>query len=308
MFAIGVDVGGTWTRVAAVDPSGRVLRSHRTSTSTTADELIRSLIERINRLRSEIGGEPNGIGIALPGVLDEARRVVLRSVNLPFLQGRAIAGEIERATRGRVTLVRDADAAAWGEYSAMAPRPRRFVHLRLGTGVACGVIRAGRLQPTDPHRTTHWNVLIIDDGPTALPCPCGLRGCLETVASGPALEEAARRLSLDGLRGLHEAWENGDPGAMQVVDQAASATARAIGRIDEYLRASGTTPTDADPMVVSLGGGVIHTLPCLLERARIFCHASGPGDDGGPGVLLVESKRGDDAGVIGAVLLAIARG
>jgi predicted NBD/HSP70 family sugar kinase len=235
----------------------------------------------------------------------------------------------------------DADAATWGEYSACTSRPGAFVHLRVGTGVACGIVVDDRLQPTDADRTTHWKVLVVDDHPDAIACPCGLRGCLETIASGPALEAQARKMGwADGLLGLQKAWQRRSPSSLGVVDGCARLIAvaahkvcgkvQAIGNSTATVRervsaldascplphelgsdrsggsplasARGSNRQDACDAVVCLGGGVITALPCLFERTAV--HFWSGEDDFTRRVTIYPSRLGDDAGVIGAALLA----
>lgn len=295
MFTIGIDVGGTHIRAAAIDPVGRILSSRRAPTPRCVDDFRAWIVYAVRHIREDAAnGTVIGVGLALPGVVDSERRVVKRCVNLPFLEGRLLRDEFSKNTGLAVTLMADAEAATLGEYSAYMPQPRTFVHLRLGTGVACGIVVDNRLQPTDPNRTTHWKVLVSDRGPNALLCTCGLRGCLETIASGPALERQAAAIGYEnGLDGLQKAWERNEPAASTVIDSAANAIASAICNLKSQI-SNGT--------VVGLGGGVITALPCLLEQTTK--HLRSFDDDFTRRVHVHQSRLGDDAGVIGAAMLA----
>jgi len=295
MFTIGIDVGGTHIRAAAIDSDGRILSSRRAPTPRCVDDFRDWIVHAVQHIREDTAiGTVIGVGLALPGVVDSERGVVKRCVNLPFLEGRLLRDELSKSTRLAVRIMTDAEAATWGEYSACTPRPRAFVHLRLGTGIACGIVMDNRLQPTDPHRTTHWKILVVDDGPHAAHCPCGLRGCLETIASGPALEAQARKTGFaDGLVALQMAWERNELAARDIVDGASRAIAAAICNLKSQI------PNGA---VVCLGGGVITALPCLFEQtAKHLCSFE---DDFTRRVVVHPSRLGDDAGVIGAAMLA----
>jgi len=310
MFTIGIDVGGTQTRAAGVNSDGRILASRRSPTPRSGDELFDWIVLEIQRIRSESGcGPASAVGLALPGIVDRERGLLVRSVNLPFLQSRPIREELANRIGLPVSLMSDADAATWGEYSACTPRPGAFVHLRLGTGVACGIVVDDRLRSTGASRTTHWDALVVDDGPDAASCPCGLRGCLETIASGPALERQAATMAYeDGLAGLQSAWGRCEPAARVIVDRVADALVSAISNLKSQIHdcplphGRGSEGTDPLRVLVCLGGGVITALPCLLDQTAIRLRSRD--DDFTRRITVHPSRLGDDAGVIGAAMLA----
>jgi glucokinase len=295
MFTIGIDVGGTQIRAAGVDSNGRLFSPRRAPTPRSGDELFDWIALEIQRIRSESEcGPASAVGLALPGIVDRERGLLVRSVNLPSLECRPIREELANRIGLPISLMSDADAATWGEYSACTPRPGAFVHLRLGTGVACGIVVDDRLQSTGAGRTTHWDILVVDDGPEAALCPCGLRGCLETIASGPALESHAAQMGFgNGLDGLQQAWERHDPAARTIISSVANATASAIYNLKSQI------PNGA---VVCLGGGVITALPCLVEQTAIRLRSRD--NDLTRRVTVHPPRLGDDAGVIGAAMLA----
>ena len=318
--AIGIDVGGTWTRVAAVDSTGRVLAKERRPTPVDgpATALLQLLGEMFSGLLEDTSldrGQIQAAGLALPGLLDPKREVLVRSLRLPFLEDRPVRRDLSEKLRCPLTLMTDAEAATWAEYAARVPRPRRFVHLRLGTGIACGVVGNGQLQRLDEGRTSHLPVLVIDPGPDARVCSCGRSGCLETVASGPALAERAERAGYpDGLGQLQLAWQHGETPARELITQSAAALTASFANLTSTFR----------PDVICLGGGVVTVLPALFEEAvrryalpvaarkgaHIFRYGDGNSsgrtrpDDHIDALTIEPAGLGDDAGVIGAALLA----
>ena len=300
--AIGIDVGGTWTRVGAVDATGRVLALRRVP--TPSGEAARGLISQLARIVVEVCDEANvrghgraAIGLAVPGVVGRENGVVLRSVNLPALEDPRFVSEFANRTGMHPTLVTDADAATWGEYTCRTPRSDRFIHLRLGTGIACGVVVDGTLQPIATDRKTHWEALVVDKSAEAAPCPCGLRGCLETIASWSALARAAEAASLsDGIAGLRRTHSDGDDRAIRVIRHAAAAIALALENLCERFR----------PETISMGGGVVDALPALVDEVAA-CRRDRPSAGDASAAPKIETARlGDSAGVIGAAMLAIA--
>ncbi len=305
MSAIGIDIGGTTTRVGLVDAAGRVARVQRFDTPRAFDALLDKLSARIQSLREASGldGSVTGIGVAVAGLVDRLGGVVLRSVNLPFLEHVPLVENLSVRTGVRVCLVSDADAATWGEYRACAPPPLRFVHLRLGTGVGCGIVFHDTLLPTGQPRTTHWHVLVVDRGRSAPRCACGLRGCLETIASGPAIQERAAALELpDDLGALQLAVARGETGARDLVSQTARAMTIAISNLKSEISELDLVLGSPPPkdFTFCLGGGVIRVLPCLFEEvsAQWAVHPDATG------VSLRLARLGDDAGLIGASRLA----
>ncbi len=287
-FAIGIDIGGTTSRAALVNNLGLVVSSMRRSTPNQYDELLRWIATTANDWARPFGSPTNtsiGIGVALPGVVDPVAGSLIRSVNLPWLEGRPIVDQLELEIGHRPVLMTDAEAATWGEYIALGSPPAPFAHLRLGTGVACGIVVSEKLIPTDSTRRTHLPLLIVDDSADAPHCPCGLRGCLEVFAGGNSLARKARDLGLHDMADLHRACESGHEAAIATIDQAAIAITRAI----EGLAAEFAVTA------VVLGGGVGEAIPSLFPRMKEAVAKSTH-----PEVRVHASRLGDDAGTIGA--------
>lgn len=339
MTTIGVDVGGTRTRVAAVDPAGRIvsLRTLDTNAERVCEKvdvlpsrdregafdaletgplpygrgsegtfhtrsedggnaLLTRILMLITEVRKEVrrscGCEVAAMGLALPATLDERRCSVVRCVNVPALEGRAVADEVSRASGLECTLMTDMEAATWAEYLRCGLRPGRFLHLRIGTGVGVGIVNNGRPQRLDAQRTTHLPTLVVEHGLDARFCRCGLRGCLETYCSGTALSEGMRTAGVgacvDDLRVAHD---RGDEAAVAIVASAADALATALRNLTTSLY----------PDVINVGGGVIERLPTLIEQAclRYEQWAMPTGR-----ATFEPGRLGGEAGVIGAALLA----
>lgn len=279
--AVGIDIGGTTSRAALVDSAGTVLDTRRAATPRDFDSLLFWIAESIGAW-VDSGRRPISVGLALPGIVSRKDGVLLRSVNLPWLEGREIRAAVESATGFRATLLTDAEAAAWGEYVAAGRPAEPFAHLRLGTGVACGIVVKGRLVAGDPARRTHLPVLVVDRSPSAPACRCGLRGCLELFASGAALVDQLRVPGpASGLEALRAAWESGDNRARKLVDVASESVVRAIANLaGEHAIAT-----------VVLGGGVLDALPML---GRLIIQGSKLS------AAITASRLGDNAGIIGA--------
>ncbi|MCH7591214.1 MAG: ROK family protein [Planctomycetes bacterium] len=293
-FAIGIDIGATSTRSGLVDRSGVVLDRvvRPTDRNASAASLVSRLADDVVALLERTHGDTGRrvrLGLAIPGTLDRDRKSVARSVALPAIEHAAILDDLSTRVGTEVSLWTDAEAATWGEYSVRAPQARRFVHLRLGTGVACGVVLDGQLQRLDLNRTTHLEALVVDHREDAAPCVCGLRGCLELVASGAVLLDQAAQLGIGhDLSDLDRAAANRDEAALELIEHVARAITIAFENLTRQFHAE----------VIVLGGGVMSHLPALRDAIVRSGQQSAS-------IAPIEVARlGDDAGVIGAACLA----
>lgn len=295
VIGLGADVGGTHSRIAAVDDAAQVIHSIRIATPHDADgsalcdwiaASVAELVDRCCGLDPELA--VRALGVAVPGIIDPSRRRVVRSLNLPFLRVGELADRIERIACRAVALTTDAEACALGEYHALADKPAAFAHLRLGTGVACGLVIAG--QPQLPPRTGegHVDVLVVESGNDAPPCPCGRRGCLESIAGGRSLERAG---SWTSLPSLEQAVSKNDEAARAVIDRAAKGILVAVQHLGTQLAVE----------VVVLGGGVFEHLPSLAGAVNRLEALRGE-SSAAPRTLW--AQLGDLAGVVGAAKLA----
>jgi len=260
-LAIGIDVGGTQIRVGVVDGLRVLAGMRRTPTASfsTANQLLDWLRCAINQLcdlhvcRSCV----TSIGIGLPGVLDEQKGMLRRSINVSFLEGVALRDQLSNMTKYPVTLMTDADAATWGAYSQLSlPKPKRFVHLRLGTGIACGLVADGKIAPLPRIGGEHLRMLVVDKTASAIPCICGLSGCLETIASGKALLRIMEDRGLSpSVSAIQKGYERGDAWCREYGTQVASSIISALCSISRELR----------PEIISLGGGVGTHWPALID-------------------------------------------
>lgn len=304
----GVDVGGTTTRVGAIDQNGRLLIADRFPTPDSTELLLDRVLAGVETLSWACAGdrvEPDSIGVALPGPIDRDRGVLVRSVNLPFLESVPIAELVQQRTGLNVVLCTDADAATWGEFSVCKPQPDRFVHLRFGTGIACGMVVHGKLQPIAAGRKTHEQALVVDDRTDAAPCVCGLRGCLELFASGPAIQRRASDLRIaQDLVGLQARLDAGDGRAHSFLQEIAGEVVVAIQKVGYPLPDGRGFDRGGDATVVSIGGGVVTALPGLYDAIVSHWRQAGRSQPGVHRAQVCAALLGDDAGVIGAALLS----
>lgn len=185
--AIGIDIGGGHCRAARISDNGEILQFAECLTPLEAqpDALFSAIRQLVDRVRSA-ADEP--IGLALPGIVDEKTGVMIRAVNLPFLDGLNVREHFDRAVGRLASLDSDVNAAALAQFARLPSPPRAMVYLSLGTGVGGSVIVDGRLLRHARNGAGNLGHLTIDTADDAPLCPCGARGCLEAVASGRAID------------------------------------------------------------------------------------------------------------------------
>src|SRR6266542_2871568 len=147
-YTIGLDLGGTNLRAAAIDRSGRMLDKVAESTNPEKgrEVVLGDMAAVINKIRASRSGDTlAGIGIGVPGFVRLKEGLITNSNNLACLENFPIRDEIERRLNTRVILENDANAAALGEKWMGAGREGEdLVLLTLGTGIGGGIISGGK--------------------------------------------------------------------------------------------------------------------------------------------------------------------
>src|SRR5690348_1561983 len=116
-FAIGVDLGGTNLRIAAVDTEGKLLEKITTGTQVARgrDQVIAEMCDAIRQLAVKFTSQLLGTGIGVPGIIEMETGTVVRSPNLPDWRDYPVRAEIEKRLKTPVILENDANSAALGE-------------------------------------------------------------------------------------------------------------------------------------------------------------------------------------------------
>jgi glucokinase len=208
-YAIGVDLGGTNLRAAAIDQSGKLLEriSGSTNFSEGRDAVLDDIVEAIQKLRDKHGpAGVAGIGVGVPGFIRMKEGFITSSNNLPYLENFPVRDEISRRLGTTVILENDANAAALGEKWIGAGRDvNDLVLLTLGTGIGGGIIQGGRVLRGFVGMAGELGHITVN--PNGNPCGCGNRGCLEKHASATAVTAMARLLQLGEELSSKEVFE-----------------------------------------------------------------------------------------------------
>jgi glucokinase len=197
-YSIGVDLGGTNLRAAAIDDQGKMVDKLSGSTHLKAgrDAVIADIVQSIETLRSRLGHQTlAGVGVGVPGFILMDKGVIVGSNNLPDFDNYPVRDEIERRLGAKVILENDANAAALGEKWIGAGRDvDDLVLLTLGTGIGGGIISGGNI--VRGHLGMAGEIGHITVVTNGNPCGCGNNGCLEKHASATAISSMARLIGL----------------------------------------------------------------------------------------------------------------
>lgn len=209
-IAIGVDLGGTNLRIAAVDEDGNLLDKVTTSTRVGVgpEPVIEEMCAAIRKLKAKhvTTSQPLlGIGIGIPGIIDMHTGTLRESPNLPGWHEYPVRQTIEQRLESPVVLENDANAAAFGEAWLGAGREvENLLMVTLGTGVGGGIVLGGKIWHGMNGMAGEVGHITVDaDGPR---CPCGNTGCVEQYASATAIMRmAGEKISANSASGLARA-------------------------------------------------------------------------------------------------------
>ena len=317
-----VDVGGTRRKAALVDRDGREVVTLTRPTPSALDvpgALVRAVADTVAELRDAardltegtgpespdvdapevvapevVAPEVVAAGVVVPGIVDDGRGVAVWASNLGW-RDLPVTGPLSELLGVPVALGHDVRAGlraevAWGA----ATGSRNVLFIPLGTGIAGALMLDGHVVAADGWAGEIGHVVVEPEG---LPCPCGQRGCLETVASASAIARAYAARTAGRGGGPHDAEavaalvRAGDADAVAVWDHAVAALARILVMM--------TTATGIDHILV--GGGLAQSGETLLAPLREAVRASltfqrEP--------RIERARLGERAGCLGAACLA----
>lgn len=311
-YVVGIDLGGTKISGALADLDGKILNQYTMPTMAIEGEkavlsriieVIETVIAKSNKTNDMI----RAIGMGSPGPLDSKEGVIIVTPNLPFKNFQLVK-PIMVNFNIPTYLDNDANVAAIGEYMLGSGRgTRNMIYITVSTGVGGGAILGGKIyRGSTSNALEIGHTTILPDGPK---CNCGNYGCIEALSSGTAIARQAREAINNGIETSLSNYENvssyevfkeanaGDKVAKEILEK--SFTYLGIGVANVI--------TSFDPDMVVIGGGVSKGGSILFDIVqrevdkRCFKTMS-------EHTRIVPAQLGTDAGVIGAVALALIEG
>ncbi len=312
-LVLGVDIGGTKVAAGLVNADGEMLFNLRVpmNTSGSASDAmgcVHNAIEGVMQANPAV--DLQAIGVSSPGPLDLLNGIVLNSPNLPCWQNFPLLPEIKKTYHIPTRLDNDANSAGLAEalWGAGAKYNSVF-YVTIGTGIGTAIVLNQRIYYGRTGGAAEGGHMTIDFR-APVRCGCGKRGCMEGLASGPAIAARAREklaASSDGARILAaaggeassitaesvvKAWRAEDPLATEVLRKTADLFAIWLGNIVDLL----------EPDVIVIGGGVgaaiMEWFPYIQRKIPDWSINPRAHE-----IPLVAAKYGADAGIVGSAAL-----
>jgi glucokinase len=269
--AIGVDIGGTYTKIGIIEASGLVRYQEVLHTASRRDTepYLLALWLALRRLSSE--HQPLGIGLSLPGYLSEDRQVITYNPNTPALVGIDFHEALCDLDLP-LAFEQDLNTPAVAEYTFGERRGNpRLMTAAIGTGLGAAVMLKGELlRFVGATAGDNGHLILQPEGPA---CTAGCKGCAEALVSTPAIERAYQELASDPRAAtLQEEIRGGTPVAQAVIRAAATGHPLACeiistlgGWLGQWLAGLAATFM---PEVIVLCGGVSEAGDVLREAAE----------------------------------------
>jgi len=311
---VGLDLGGTKMLATVYDaefkPVGR--KRLKTKGAEGTDSVTNRMIRAVREALEEAKVEPDrvsGIGVGIPGPVDQEKGIVLEAVNLSW-ENVPLAKLLQKEFDRPVVVLNDVDAGVYGEYRfGAAKSARTALGIFPGTGIGGGCVYDGQI--IRGKRNSCMEIGHISVMPDGQLCGCGLRGCLETEASRLAIAgevakaafrgEAPTIMKLTGTKiadirssVLAEAIAAGDKVVEQIVRRSARILGTAVASCVHLLC----------PDIIVLGGGLVEAMPELYVESVASAARKAVMPSFTDTFKVVAGKLGDDAGVMGCAAWA----
>ncbi len=332
-FSIGVDLGGTNLRIAAISTEGQLLEKITLGVKVALgrDHVIGEMCDAIQRLTAQYKGSGRfvGAGIGVPGIIDMEAGMMRKSANLPGWSEYPVRDVIEKKLGARVFLENDGNAAALGEAWLGAGRDaENMVMLTLGTGIGGAIILNKKIFYGMNGMAGEFGHVTVE--PEGVPCGCGNHGCAERYASATAVVRMAKEAIESGKAPelARAASADAEFSAKSIYNLAIQGNRDAQAIFVRFGRALGMLMADLVNILnlemFVIGGGVVSAWDAfaptmfaeLRERSLVYA-ATAPEDplakkDGAAGeirsytrkkTLITQALLGSDAGLFGAARL-----
>lgn len=317
-LTIGIDLGGTKVFALVLDTSRNLLARGKVPTDTAAgpEGIADQMREVADQALAKAGAEWADVacvGAAVPSAVDQNAGTVLSAPNLGW-KDLALRPLLEPRFPCPVALENDVNCGVWGEFCAGAAEEFRSVAgFFVGTGLGGGLVLDGTLVVGTRGMSAEFGHEVIRYN--GRKCGCGKRGCVEAYASKTAFcKEFQRRIVKKGQKSVlserYETFENGIKSAhlAEAFRAGDNLTRKVVSKGMTMLGvASANVAAAFGPQCIVYGGGVMEAvgeeLLCIVEasfRENLF--GLQPED-----VALRLAKLEDDAGAMGAALLAVER-
>ena len=249
---LAVDVGATHVIVAVTDLGGSILAERRLGQEVAdgPEVVLGRVVSAGRELLAEAGREPGdlaGIGIGLPGPVEHDTGRPVKPPIMPGWDGFDVVTYVQRSLPVPVLVDNDVNIMALGERTAYWPDHDNFLFIKVATGIGAGIISSGELQRGANGTAGDLGHVRVPRGDDVL-CRCGNYGCLEALASGPAVAHQLQTQGLEATNGADVLRLVGE-GNLQAI-QALRQAGRDVGDV------LATVVNLLNPSMIIIGGSV----------------------------------------------------
>ncbi len=306
---VGVDLGGTNIKAGVISDFEEVLSFEKVKTEASLGsehvlKNIQALVKKVLLKCYSNLKQIEGVGIGLPGIIDEVSGRVPFSNNINWLDV-DVCGPLSKALNTKLLITNDANAAALGEkYFGSSKNAKCSVLITLGTGVGSGIIIDNKIFSGNMGAGAELGHMIIRGDKN--PCNCGRVGCLESLVSATALIKEVKeyvgnpqsdlynKVSLESITGrtaFDLASDSND--AKKIINEYLDNLKNGLINIANIFR----------PEMILIGGGISNCLHKYISQLNKDVNKEVFGKNLGPKVEIKIAKMKNDAGFIGAACL-----
>ena len=315
-YVVGIDIGATSLEIAFADINGSILKRvvEPADVRQPPEDLLGRCSVLILEMAVALGVHPEqilGIGVGVPGPVDFARGVLVAPPLMPDWENYSIRNFFKETFSSAFVVVdNDVNIMALGEQrSGDATNVDHFLVIKIGTGIGCGIMASRKIHRGSNGSAGDIGHICVDkQGPI---CRCGNRGCLEAMAAGPAIAEKAMQAVRDGKSDLLRKMME-DNGGVLLPEDVNTACREGDEAALEIIRASGQMIGDVlaglvnffNPSHIFITGGIANFgnhLLIAIKRAVLRRSLPLATTD----LTINFSRTGSDAGVLGAIMLAL---
>lgn len=316
-YYIGIDLGGTNIVAGVVDENYNIVSKASTKTNLPrpekeiAADMAKVSLQAVKEAGLEMS-QIEWVGIGTPGIANSEKGIIEYSCNLGF-NNTPMVKYIKEHLDKPTFIENDANAAAYGEYVAGAAKgAKNAVCITLGTGVGGGIIIDGKIYSGSNFAGAEIGHMVIEvDGP---PCTCGRNGCFEVFSSATGLIRMTRESmaeNKDSLMHKISAERGGKVTARTSFDAMRAGDSAAKAVVDKFIKylAAGITNTINifQPDILCIGGGVCNEGDTLLIPVKELVKNEVYTKNSPKNTEIVIAKLANDAGIIGAAFLGMAK-
>jgi glucokinase-like ROK family protein len=315
-YIVGIDIGATSLEIALADVNGSILRRavEPADVRQPPEELLVRCSVLILDLAVAQGIHPEqilGIGVGVPGPVDFARGVLVAPPLMPDWENYPIRDFFKQTFSSAFVVVdNDVNILALGEQrSGDAANVDHFLVIKIGTGIGCGIMASRKIHRGSNGSAGDIGHICVDkQGPI---CRCGNRGCLEAMAAGPAIAEKAMQAVRDSKSELLRKMMEDNQGVL-LPEDVNTACREGDEAALEIIRSSGQMIGDVlaglvnffNPSHIFITGGIANFgNHLLIAIKRAVLRRSLPLAT--THLAINFSKTDSDAGVLGAIMLAL---